>query len=58
MEAQPTAFLLTGHRGVKGAVRSQSSQPAWGAGHADTAAAGLRSLHRSLLSLLQLPLLL
>lgn len=58
MEAQPTAFLLTSHLGVKGAVPSQSSHVAWGAGHADTAAAGLRSFHRSLLSLLQLPLLL
>lgn len=56
MEAQPTAVLLTGHLGVKGAVPSQSSHPAWGAGHTDTAAAGLRSFHRSPLSLLQLPL--
>lgn len=58
MEAQPIAFLLTGHLSVKGAVSSRSSQPAWGAGHTDTAAASLRSFHRSLLCLLQLPLLL
>lgn len=58
MEEQPTAFLLTGHLSVKGAVPLQSSHPAWQTGHIDTAAAGLRSFHRSLLSLLQLPLLL
>lgn len=30
MEAQPSAFLLTDHLGVKGAVPSQSSHLAWG----------------------------